>query len=83
METYRGLKTTQGFKYVFGLQVVHRDLKPRNILLVADRSIAKIGDVGLARIIVDSHLSTTSTAVGTIAYAAPEVLTRKRCNEKV
>lgn len=64
-------------------QVVHCDLKAKNILLNKDRTLAKIGDVGLARIMAETHLSTASGFFGTFAYTAPEVLERKRCNEKV
>lgn len=62
--------------------MVHCDLKPRNILLNADRTHAKIGDVGLARVMIESQLSTLS-CLGTLNYAAPEVLLRKRCSSKV
>ena len=65
------------------LQVVHCDLKAKNILLSRDRSLAKIGDVGLARTMFETHLSTASGFFGTFSYAAPEVLLRTRCNEKV
>ena len=65
------------------MQVVHCDLKAKNILLNQDRTVAKIGDVGLARIMAETHLSTASGCFGTFAYTAPEVLGRRRCDEKV
>ena len=65
------------------VQVVHCDLKAKNILLNKDRTMAKIGDVGLARIMAETHLSTASGFFGTFAYTAPEVLGRRRCDEKV
>lgn len=63
--------------------MVHCDLKPKNVLLNREWTVAKIGDVGLARMKLDTHLSTTSTMCGTFMYAAPEVLLRARCDEKV
>ena len=63
-------------------QVVHCDIKPRNILLNVDRTLAKIGDVGLARTMIESQLSTASI-FGTLTYAAPEVLLRQKCSSKV
>ena len=64
-------------------QVVHCDLKAKNVLLTEDRRVAKIGDVGLAKMMAETHLSTASGFFGTFAYTAPEVLGRRRCNEKV
>ncbi len=58
--------------------IVHRDVTPRNVLLSGGR--ARIGDLGLARAGVPGEappgtgLTATGTAVGTLAYLAPEVL---------
>ena len=70
-------------KVCLALQVVHCDLKAKNVLLTEDRRVAKIGDVGLAKMMAETHLSTASGFFGTFAYTAPEVLGRRRCNEKV
>ncbi|CAL5225037.1 g7815 [Coccomyxa viridis] len=77
------LQIALGLSHLHERKVVHCDLKPKNVLLNRDWTVAKIGDVGLARMKLATHLSTTSTMYGTFLYAAPEVLLRKRCDEKV
>ena len=64
-------------EFMHGRYVVHRDIKPENILY-ADRSEAaqvKLADFGLARELWPSDVSTT--ACGTPAYTAPEVISRE------
>lgn len=63
------------------LQVIHMDMKPKNVLLTADYSIAKVADVGLAHIVEGS--TSGGIAQGTFAYAAPEQLLNQPCDEKV
>jgi len=53
--------------------IVHRDLKPENVMVTPGGSV-KIADFGVARALQEGGaLTTTSTAVGTPAYMAPEL----------
>jgi serine/threonine-protein kinase len=55
------------------LGVLHRDIKPGNILLDRDGH-AKVADFGIAQIADDSDPRTTGILLGTAAYLAPERL---------
>jgi serine/threonine protein kinase len=52
--------------------IVHRDVKPANIL-VSDDGTAKITDFGISRAIGDVKLTATGEIAGTPAYLAPEI----------
>ena len=54
--------------------VVHRDIAPGNVMVVHDGAI-KVLDFGIARAARGSGHAGSTTLHGTVAYAAPEVLT--------
>ncbi|NUP96888.1 MAG: protein kinase [Planctomycetaceae bacterium] len=67
----------EGLEAAHQARVIHRDIKPQNILIAPDDS-PKLTDFGLARVIDDSFLSVTGEFAGTYAYMSPEQVTAKR-----
>ncbi|HEX8067317.1 MAG TPA: serine/threonine-protein kinase [Thermoleophilaceae bacterium] len=57
-------------------KVVHRDVKPQNVIVVAEPAagagFAKLADFGVAQLAVGDRLTRTGDVVGTLAYMAPE-----------
>ncbi|MER7013798.1 protein kinase [Saccharopolyspora sp. NPDC000359] len=52
--------------------IVHRDVKPGNVLLGPDRQV-KLADFGMSRSSAESTLTRSGVLVGTPAYLAPEI----------
>ncbi len=62
--------------------VIHRDIKPHNVLLEKDTGRALLTDFGIARTAKGSHLTSTGMVVGTPAYMSPEQVTGDKVDHR-
>ncbi|MDZ4672251.1 MAG: protein kinase [Phototrophicales bacterium] len=77
------MQVLQALIYLHRRGIIHRDLKPDNILVVSngDTKQVKVLDFGLAMHRDDNQLGISAVVVGTLAYIAPETLTKGIFNE--
>jgi serine/threonine protein kinase/tetratricopeptide (TPR) repeat protein len=66
-----GIQAAEALEHAHSLGVVHRDVKPAN-LLVDDRQHLWVADFGLARLQGESGLTVSGDLLGTLRYMSPE-----------
>jgi serine/threonine-protein kinase len=67
-----GISICDALEYAHHLDIVHRDIKPGNVLVAQDGAL-KVGDFGIAKAAFASgDITTTGNILGTVTYISPE-----------
>ena len=69
-----GARLADALAYVHGEALIHRDVKPANVLLGHDGRV-RLTDFGIARLVDAAKVTATGLMVGTASYLAPEQVT--------
>lgn len=72
---------TSAINYAHSHGVIHRDVKPQNIMLTKD-GLIKLTDFGIATFQNSLHITMNESVVGSIQYMAPELLCNKQASFK-
>jgi serine/threonine-protein kinase len=64
-------EAARGLAHAHAVDIVHRDIKPGNLMLAADGTV-KIVDFGIAKLAGGQGLTATGAVIGTPSYMSPE-----------
>ena len=71
----------KGLQHAHDKGIVHRDVKPQNIMVLADGTI-KVTDFGIARFARSDQRTITDKAIGSVHYISPEQARGEKTDEK-
>jgi serine/threonine-protein kinase len=66
------VQACRGLDYAHRNGVVHRDVKPGNLLRASEGGVVKLADFGIAKAAEQSSITQVGSVLGTAAYLAPE-----------
>ena len=75
-------QATDGLAYAHSMGIIHRDVKPSNLMIVPPSGLVKITDFGIARLRGSQNLTREGSIIGTLAYMAPEQLRGEQGDER-
>ena len=78
---YLTIQVLRALQHAHDKGIVHRDVKPQNIMLLADGTI-KVTDFGIARFARSEHKTMTDKAIGSGHYISPEQARGEATDEK-
>lgn len=55
-----------------GAKIIHRDIKPQNIVLVNNNTMAKVTDFGIAKMSSKDTITSSASTIGSVHYFSPE-----------
>lgn len=75
------IQITSAIEHAHENHIVHRDIKPQNILINADRTV-KVTDFGIALALTATSLTQTNSVLGSVHYLSPEQARGGTANRK-